>query len=234
MMRPEEIALELLRRWWIVAIAALVAGLVAYVGTASQPKTYTASARVMGIATPPDYWMDLYVKNRLASYRDLIANWEFVAESLQRADSDIDPGLAISKLEMGHNPDTNVVQIVVTDTDPVRAAEIVNALAEGFVARNEADNEELLAQPRPADAGPPGRVEMVKLDSPGPPSVASGPRVKVNTVAGAALGAVAGLMIAFALLYLDDTLKKPADLERYLELPILASVPDTVHGGERA
>ena len=48
-MRPEEIALALLRRWWIVALAALVAGLVAYVGTASQDKTYTASARVMSV-----------------------------------------------------------------------------------------------------------------------------------------------------------------------------------------
>jgi len=227
MMRPEEIALALLRRWWIVVLAALAASVVAYVGTSSQPKTYSVSTRVMAIAEPPDYWMDLYAKNRLASYKDLINNWEFISWSLAEAGSDLDPGVAQSKLALGHNPDANIVQIVANDTDPERAAEIVNILADGFVLRNEADNEELLLRPRPTDAPLPGIVMMQKLETPGPPTVASGPRVKVNTLAAAVLGAVVGLMLAFGLLYFDDTLKKPIDLERYLELPVLANVPDS-------
>ena len=216
----------LLRRWWIVVLAAVVAALVAYIGTSSQPKTYSVSTRVMAIAEPPDYWMDLYAKNRLASYKDLINNWEFVRWSLEQAGSDIDPGVAQSKLSMGHNPDANIVQIVASDTDPVRAATIVNALADGFVARSDEENEQLLQRPRPEDAPLPGTVTMLKLETPGPPTTASGPRVKVNTLAAGVLGAVAGLMVAFGLLYLDDTLKKTSDLERYLELPVLAQVPE--------
>lgn len=233
LMRPEEIALALLRRWWIVALAALAAALVAWVGTSSQPKTYTVSARVMAVAEPPDYWLDLYAKNRLASYKDLISRWDFIAESLAAAGSSIDPNVAAGKLALGHNPDANTVQIVVEDTDPQRAAEIVNALADGFVRRNAEENERLLNEPRPADAGAPGRVEMLKLDTPSAPTTPSGPRVRVNTLAGAVLGAVAGLVIAFLLLYFDDTLKKTAELDRYLALPVLASVPDdpTARGG---
>lgn len=223
-MRPEEIVLSALRRWWIVALAMIVAALVGYLIVSAQPKTYTVSARVMAIADPPDYWLDLYAKNRLASYKDLIANWEFVRESLAEAGSTIDPGLAQSRLALGHNPDANIVQIVVTDTDPARAAEIVNALADGFVRRNADDNARILARPRPASAPLPGIVTMEKLDSPGPPSVASGPRVKVNTLAAAILGAVAGALVVFATIYFDDTLKKPADLDRYLRLPLLAIV----------
>ena len=226
MMRPEEIALAMLRRWWIVALAAVVAALVAFVATSSQPKTYSVSTRVMAVAEPPDYWLDLYAKNRLASYKDLINNWEFVRWSLEQAGSDLDPGLAQSKLSLGHNPDANIVQIVATDTDPERAALIVNALADGFVLRNAEENEELIARPRPEDAPLPGTVNMLKLETPGAPTTASGPRVKVNTLAAGVLGAVAGLMFAFGLLYLDDTLKKTADLERYLELPVLARVPE--------
>jgi capsular polysaccharide biosynthesis protein len=225
-MRPEEIALALLRRWWIVALAALAAALVAYAGTIQQEKTYTASARVMAVAQPPDYWLDLYANNRLASYKELIGNWQFVSDSLQAAGSAIDPGLAASRLSLGHNPDTNTVQIVVTDSDPARAAEIVNALADGFVQRNAEENEQLLTEPRSADVAPPGRVVMLKLDTPGPPTEASGPRVRVNTLAAAILGAVAGIMILFALLFLDDTLTRPVDLERYLQLPLLARVPE--------
>jgi capsular polysaccharide biosynthesis protein len=233
-MRPEEIALALLRRWWIVVLAALAAALVAYAGTSQQEKTYTASARVMAVARPPDYWLDLYAKNRLASYKDLIGNWQFVSDALQAAGSDVDPGVASSRLSLGHNPDTNTVQIVVTDNNPARAAEIVNALADGFVRRNAEENERLLTEPRAADVTPPGRVEMLKLDTPGPPTTASGPRVRVNTLAGAVLGAVAGVMIAFALLYLDDTLARQIDLERYLRLPLLARVPELAPERSRA
>ncbi|MGE3845118.1 MAG: YveK family protein [Vicinamibacterales bacterium] len=225
-MRPEEIALALLRRWWIVALAAIAAALVAYVATSNEAKTYTVSTRVMAIAEPPDYWMDLYAKNRLASYKDLINNWDFVHWALEQAGSDLDPGLVQSKLALGHNPDSNIVQIVANDTDPERAATIVNVLADGFVLRSELENEQLLQRPRPADAPLPGSVTMLKLETPGPPTTASGPRVKVNTLAAGVLGAVAGLMLSFGLLYLDDTLKKTADLERYLELPVLARVPD--------
>src|SRR5688500_3449313 len=165
MMRPEEIALALLRRWWIVALSAIVAALVAYVATSNQPKTYTVSTRVMAVAEPPDYWMDLYAKNRLASYKDLINNWEFVRWSLEQAASDIDPGLAQSKLALGHSPDSNSVQIVAEDTDAARAATIVNALADGFVLRNAEENQELLERPRPEDTGLPLMVTMLKLDT---------------------------------------------------------------------
>lgn len=225
MMRPEEIALALLRRWWIIALAAIVAAGVAYAGTASQEKTYVVSTRVMAIAEPPDYWMDLYAKNRLASYRDLINNWEFVNQALQEAGSSIDPGVAQSKLTMGHNPDSNIVQIVVTDTDPERAAEIANALADGFVARNEEENERIVAEQTSFQNRYPLRVNMHKLETPGPPAEPSGPRVRVNTLAGGILGAVVGTVIAFGLVYFDDTLKNRRDLERYLEWPVIGTIP---------
>jgi capsular polysaccharide biosynthesis protein len=38
-------------------------------------------------------------------------------------------------------------------------------------------------------------------------------------------------MLAFGFLYLDDTLKKTADLERYLELPVLAHIPEAEPAG---
>jgi capsular polysaccharide biosynthesis protein len=228
MMRPEEIALALLRRWWIVALAALAAATIAYIGTASQPSTYVVSTRIMAIAEPPDYWMDLYAKNRLASYRDLINNWEFITGSLQEAGSDIDPGVAHSKLALGHNPDSNIVQIVVTDTEPQRAATIANALADGFVRRNEAENERQIVQRTTPDNQFPGRVTMEKLETPAVPTVPSGPRVRVNTLAGGVLGAVAGLMVAFGTIYLDDTLKTRRDLERYLKWPVLGTIPPTL------
>ncbi len=223
-MRPEEIVAVALRRWWLVALGALVAATIGYVVTNDEAKTYTVSARIMAIADPPDYWLDLYAKNRLASYKDLISNYQFVSDAMADAGLDIDPGEAQSKVTLGHSPDANLVQIVATDTDPQRAADIVNALAKEFVARNDADNERIRAEPRPDTSPPPGVVTMLQLDEPTAPSVASGPRVKVNTVAAVILGAIVGLLVVFGTIYYDDTLKRPVDLERYLGLPTLAQI----------
>lgn len=231
MMRPEELLGTVLRRAWIIVLCAAVAAFVAWSGTSSQAKTYTTSTRIMAIAEPPDYWMDLYAKNRLVSYRELINNYTFIAEALTQAGSSMDPGGAQSRLALGHSPDGNILHLVVTDEDPVRAAELVNALADAFILRNEADNEALLNQPRPDDAGAPLHVNMVKLDAPTPPTTPSGPRVKVNTLAGAIVGAVGGALIVFATIYLDDTLRRTEEIERYLRLPTLARLPERTRDG---
>lgn len=224
MMRPEEIALAIARRSWIIAIAVLAGALVAYIGTASQPKTYTVSAQLMAVSEPPDYWIDLYAKNRLASYRDLITNWTFIAEALANSGSGIPVEDAAPRVAASHNPDANTVQIIVNDTDPQRAATIANALADEFVRRSEAENQEVLERERPSFQQPPPVVTVRKLDTPSPPTTPSGPRVRVNTLAGGIAGALAGACIVFLLIYRDDTLKTRTDLERYLELPVLAAV----------
>ena len=63
-MRPEEYLAILARRWWILVVAALVAGLVAFLYSNAQPRTYQVSVRLMAVAQPPDYWLDLYAKNK--------------------------------------------------------------------------------------------------------------------------------------------------------------------------
>ncbi|HAX25584.1 MAG TPA: hypothetical protein PLR44_07510 [Thermomicrobiales bacterium] len=224
MMRPEEIALAVARRAWIIVLAALAGGLVAYVMTSQQPKTYTASARLMAVAQPPDYWIDLYAKNRLASYRDLISTWTFINQALTDMGTDIPVEVAAPKVAVSHNPDANTVQVIVTDTDPQRAATIVNALADEFVRQTDAQNAEILSRPRPSSQQAPAVVTILKLDTPSAPTTPSGPRVKVNAVAGAVAGGLAGACVVFLLIYRDDTLKGRADLERYLGLPVLASV----------
>ncbi|HEU5424803.1 MAG TPA: lipopolysaccharide biosynthesis protein, partial [Nitrolancea sp.] len=113
-MRPEEYLLIILRHWWVLLLAAAVAAGGAYLFTSREPVTYQASGRLMAIAQPPDYWLDMYAKNRLASYQNLVGTWDFVSTALKEAKLNIDPGLASSELTLGHDPNTNTIQIVVT------------------------------------------------------------------------------------------------------------------------
>jgi capsular polysaccharide biosynthesis protein len=223
--RPEEYLLIILRRWWVVVLAVVIAAGSAYVYSARQEPTYQASTRLMAIAEPPDYWLDLYAKNRLASYRALIGNWDFVSQALADAGVDADPGHAMGALALNHSPDSNVVQVVVTDTDPDRAAAIANALAGGFVRHVERENETLSQIYTGSGNNPLGTVHVVQLESPGPPDTPIGPRVRLNTAAAALLGLTFGILLAFVAFYFEDTLRTTAEVERYLELPTIASIP---------
>lgn len=222
-MRPEEYVLIVLRRWWLVVLAALAAAGVGYAYSASQPRTYQTSTQLMAIAQPPDYWMDLYAKNRLGSYQGLIDNWDFVSSAVQAAGLDIDPGAAMDGLALGRNSDANTIQIVKTDTDPARAAAVVNAVADAFVIRSAQDNQELLQNSTSSQR--PGTVEIIKLSTPGPPETPIGPRIKLNTAAALLLGLAFGVLLTFAVEYLDDTLRTEEDVDRYLTLPTLSGIP---------
>ena len=226
-MRPEEYLLIIARRWWLVLMTVLVAGVAAYAYSSMQDETWETSARLMAIAEPPDYYTDLYAKNRLASYRDLIDNYEFVAEALQSASLEIDPGHAVGALSLGHNPDSNLVHVIATDTDPERAAAIVNAVASEFVVQTEIDNEmirETFAhEDDPVYRG--GLVRIVQLDTPSAPDTPTGPRVRLNTAAAAILGLAFGVLLTFGVAYFEDVLRKPEDIDRYLDLPTIGTIP---------
>jgi polysaccharide biosynthesis transport protein len=64
------------------------------------------------------------------------------------------------------------------------------------------------------------------VDKAVPPGSPSSPRKAMVIVLSAVLGLTGAIGIAFFLEYLDDTLKTPDEVERYLRLPSLAFVPD--------
>lgn len=225
-MRPEEYALIVARRWWLPILAMIAASVAGFLYTSAQPTTYQTSSTLMAIAEPPDYWLDLYAKNRLSSYHNLISNWDFVTSALQEAGLDLDTEHTLRSLSLSHNADANTLHIIVTDSDPNRPAAVANALANAFVEQSKLDNERTAAVYRPtADSQPRGIVRIEKLTTPAPPTLPTKPPVQLNTAAAALLGLAFGILLTFAVEYLDDTLRTDQDVDRYLELPTLAGIP---------
>lgn len=54
----------------------------------------------------------------------------------------------------------------------------------------------------------------------------------MNTAVAFVLGLMVGVGIAFFIEYLDNTIKTPDDVEKYLQLPVLAVIPDLDEGGK--
>ncbi len=66
-----------------------------------------------------------------------------------------------------------------------------------------------------------------------PPQVPSAPRKLPDVLRNAMLALAGGIGLAFLLEYLNNTLKTPEDVERYLKVPNLAVIPAFTRTGER-
>ncbi|CAN5485938.1 Wzz/FepE/Etk N-terminal domain-containing protein [soil metagenome] len=233
MMRLEELLPDLLRRWWIILIAATVAGVVGYVLVSDEPDQYSVSARMYAEAEPVDYWLDLHAKNRLATYEPLINNYAFVQEALAQARLSIDPSHAQQSLSVSHDPTRNTLTITVVNSDPARAADIANAVQSAFIRLNEEQNEALVARVEQDTNTFASRVVLTAIETAGPPAAPVASGVRSTVVAAAMLGAIAGGLVVVFLVYRDDALRSTEDVERHLARPLLAVVPKSHTSLER-
>ena len=220
-MRPEEYLAILRRRWWLPVLCGVLAGAVAYVWTMRQPSIYESSTRVMAIAAPNNpeqvYWIDLYAKNRLESYRQVAASEDLARQAMEQAGLPWSAGDLLARLSTRHNPNDNTVQLAVRDADPALAAQAVNALADALVAcLNSAACR--LSPPSP-------QVLIVRLDTAGVPTQPTGVQPRLNAAGGLVLGVVAGALLAVLLEYIDDVIRTPSDLRRATSFAVLARVP---------
>jgi capsular polysaccharide biosynthesis protein len=245
-MRPEVYLRVLRRGWWAIVLAALVAALIGYAVEARKAKTYEASTRLIVTAFPNDYFYDQLTANWTQALEPYVHNPNAVQSALDRGYlQPADAPLAYNAATRS-NRDNRTVTIAVTDTDPARAARVVGALARIAVEKNKADQDALAAADQQVNAQSQNarltpRLVVTSLDCaapaggltsgavlpncPSPPTTPNGPRVKLTALAGLVLGGVLGLLVVLAAAALDDSLKDRGDIERYLHLPVVASIP---------
>jgi capsular polysaccharide biosynthesis protein len=106
--------------------------------------------------------------------------------------------------------------IQVTYPDASTAPKLADAIGANMVGLVAAQNAALEGS---------SRINVIEIQSARPPTLYWPPRAAVTVPAGLLLGLVLGLLLAFILEALDNSLKSPSDIERYVELPVLGSIP---------
>lgn len=207
----------LLSKIWIVIVAGVATAIVAF--------------GITEIAITPQYQssIKLYIINRqngttttlsdiqsstqlVKDYKVLVTSLPVVEQVVKQLDLDISPDALVGKISCGIETDSRVLQVTVTDTDPKRAKEIVDAIAD--VSAKQITS---VMQIEGVNVIEYGRVA----------NAPSSPNVKKNTM----LGAIAGIVIAIAVLVvnliLDDRIKTSDDVEKYLGITNLSLIPLT-------
>lgn len=124
------------RRKWLIAVTVAVTVIVVVIGTLMATPKYVASTtlRVLTATGGSADWVnyDIMYTNRLMNtYTEIATSGPVLEELVQRLGLDKPPQIKVEIL-----PNTELMQIMVEDPNPILAREAANALAEVLVARS--------------------------------------------------------------------------------------------------
>lgn len=208
----------LIRKWWMFAISGVIFGLLAFIGTQvlitpmyqSQSMLYILSS-TSSVAS----FADLQLSSELTSDFEVIATSNPVIDAAVDRIKEEDNITLTRKeikdmLSVTNTADTRILVIKATDSDPVRACSVANAVAE--------ETAEQMSYIMKSD--PPTTVERAEV---------SGAQVSPNVLKNTAMGILLGLVIIGAYLTIlfikNDNIKTQEDVEKYLGLSTLAIIP---------
>jgi capsular polysaccharide biosynthesis protein len=180
-------------------------------------KVYQANTTLM-VGRPKDYVSDaniqyneLLLNQKLVStYGELIKTRAVAEEVIDNLNLDLSYEQYKEKVNVSLVKDTELIQIIVKDNDPsvarITADETANVFMDKVQEIMKVDNVHVI-----------DKAEI--------PTEPVSPNVTLNIAIAAVLGLMIGVFLAFLLEFLDNTIKTPEDVEKYLNLPVLGSIP---------
>lgn len=215
-----ELLQALRRRLWAIVLAALIGGGIA--GAFSKfvltPQyTSTSTLYILSKETTLTSLADLQIGSQLTQdYKILVTSRPVLETVIEEVGLDMRYEGLKGKISIGNPSDTRILTITVQDSDPQMAKTIVDAIAD-TASEYIGDIMEMI---------PPKIVEYGVV-----PTVKSSPSNSRNAVMGAMLGMVLVCGLVAMEVILNDTIRSEEDVEKYLGLTVLASVPDREETG---
>lgn len=205
----------LLDKIWVIILAGAVAALAVVAATIlfitpqyqSTTKMYVLSKQDSNTLTSQDMQTSLSLTK---DYAELIKSRTVTEGVITQLNLDMTHEQLLSKMTVDSATDTRILSISVRDADPYVACEIANAIRD--VAANHIK--------KVMDIDAVNVVETANI-----PENKISPSIKKNGL----VGGVAGVAIAIAIILItylsNDTIKTQEDVERYLGLSTLGTIP---------
>ena len=205
-----------LKKRILIILAALVAGAgIAGVYTEFMiTPVYSATSTMLVLTkeTTLASLADLQIGSQLTGdYSILITSRSVLQQVIDDLGLDMDYRTLEANVSINNPQDTRILELTVTNSDPEMAKQIVDTLAE--VSSDFIGEQMEIVGPKIIEEG-----EV--------PTVQTSPSLRRNVMIGALAGFVIAAGIIVLMTILNDTIKSEDDIEKYLGLPTLASIPD--------
>jgi len=162
-----------------------------------------------------DYGNFLALEKELRPLSEQVRQLDIMREVDQNLHTDLAPETMLDHTRAEPVVDSDQIRIDVDDSDATRAEQISLAIADVYTEQHNAAEQGKLREER---------VILSTLDRPNE-AVLIWPQTSVIVPAAALLGILVAIVVVLVMTYLDDAIRSTDDVQRYLELPVLGSVP---------
>ena len=221
-METEEIEIDLLQLWnavrhriWLVLLAGFIVADIAFAITKFLiTPMYSSSATMLVVTkeTTLSSLADLQLGSQLTNdYEIMITSRPVLQEAIEELGLEISYKRLRDMITISNPNDSRMLIISTLQADPELAKNVVDTVAE--------ISSEYIAEKMEVTA--PKIIEEGEV-----PIFQSSPNLLRNTAIGGMLGILAAVFLICVAVILNDSIQTEDDIERYLQLPVLAVVPD--------
>ena len=202
------------QKLWIILLTGIVGAVGFGLFTAMVMKpVYTSSTMlyIVNKTTTLTSLTDLQLGTQLTKdYKVLVTSRPVTGQVITNLDLNLSHEQLVKKIKVDNPTDTRILTISVEDTDPYMA----KSIADEFASVASARMAEIM------DSAPPNIVEEAYL-----PTQKTKPSITKNTMIGGLAGVFLAGAIILVLFVMNDAIKTPEDVEKYLGLNTLATIP---------
>lgn len=210
----KELFFVMRRKLWVLILTGMLGAAISGIFTATMMKpVYTSSTMlyIVNKTTTLTSLTDLQLGSQLTKdYKVLVTSRPVTSKVIENLDLNLDHEQLLRKLTVANPQDTRILTISVEDNDPYMAKAIADEMASVAASRMA----EIM------DTAPPNIVEEGYV-----PTRQTSPSLVKNTAIGGMAGLFLAAVIVLAVFVMNDTIKTPEDVEKYLQLNVLGTIP---------
>jgi capsular polysaccharide biosynthesis protein len=206
----------LLRKSWIIILAGIFTAIAAYMLSAYvMIPMYQSTTKIYVInqqdASSTITYSDLQTSSQLTNdYKILVTSRPVVESVIAELGLDVSYGALAGMISVSNPANTRILSITVKNSDPKLAQQIADAVREASAIH----------------IGNVMNIDEVNVAEPANyPKEPYSPSVIRNAVIAGVIGVMLAAMLIILISMLDDTIKTPDDIDRYLGVSLLASIP---------
>ncbi|MDO4306327.1 MAG: Wzz/FepE/Etk N-terminal domain-containing protein [Eubacteriales bacterium] len=205
----------ILGKLWIIFLAGITAGLVFIVVTMlfitpqyeSSTKMYVLNKQDTSTLTNSDMQTSLSLTK---DYAEMITSRTVLEGVIAQLNLDMTSKELNRKISVGTGTDTRILEISVRDEDPYQASQIANSVRDIAAAHIQSVM----------------NIEAVNVvDTANIPDEKASPSLSKNGIIGGLLGVIIATAIILIVYLTNDTIKSQEDVEKYLQLSVLGTIP---------
>ena len=207
----------ILSRLGVIILSGIILGVISIIGTMLfiTPQ-YESTTKIMVLNKQDSNTLtsaDMQTSTQLTKdYAELIKSRTVTEGVIAQLNLDLTHEELLKKMAVDSATDTRILSITVTDADPYEACKIANAIRD--VAANHIKNV--------MDIDAVNVVETANI-----PDQQSSPSISKNGIIGVLLGVLLSVAIILIAYISNDTVKTQEDVEKYLGLSVLGTIPLT-------